>query len=172
MLTAYLRVCTIAAFSLLPFQVFAKEPDYTCYIRTHYGRTVNLTRSVCRFDVEKSSRTSRQDISFIAAIKETMDGLDEPWLSEVVGSNEGLFISAAREYCGTRQSGISDGQLMERKYQEIIAAQYASPSPSPQNPQEHNQRWREKQIKFVTWFLASALGPQHYCPELANRPER
>ncbi len=171
MLKLFLGVSAIAALSLLPFQASAKQPDFDCYIETGSKQVIDLTRSVCGFNAEKVSKAAKQDNAYLADIRKMMKGQTDSSLIEMVEANPSLFLEAASNYCEALQSGISEGQFMERQYRQAMEFQETSIS-SSENRQEYEQRQQEFQLKLVALSIATSLAPKHYCPQVAARPNR
>jgi hypothetical protein len=171
MLKILLGVSAIALFSSLTFQASAKQPDYDCYMQTGSRQIIDLTRSVCGFNAEKASKAAKQDAAYLADLKKMIKGQADSSLIEMVESDPALFLGAAKDYCEARQSGISEGQFLERQYRQAIESQGASLSSSTNRP-EYEQKQQELQLKFIALSTATSLAPQHYCPQVATRPTR
>ncbi|MCU0551558.1 MAG: hypothetical protein MUC48_19620 [Leptolyngbya sp. Prado105] len=153
----------IAFTPLLASSAFARQPDHGCYMRTSSGQVINLSSSICKFDLDE--KFAKQDIAYLAAIKQMMGSHSDRWMTDALAKNPSLFTAAAREYCQARQSGVSDQQYMEEKYQAVMDSRSANP---PQSREEHEQQ-QAYQAQLVPVSIAMSLAPQHYCPEVANR---
>ncbi|KAM3093763.1 hypothetical protein ACKFKG_18610 [Phormidesmis sp. 146-35] len=171
MLKIFLGVSAIAAVALLPFQASAKQPDYDCYMQTNSKQIIDLTRSVCGFNAEKASKAVKQDAAYLADIRKMMKGQADPTLIAMVETNPSLFLEAATTYCEARQSGISEGQFMERQYMQAYESLEAY-SPAGANRQEYEQSQQQFQLKLVSLSIATSLAPKHYCPQVASRSIR
>lgn len=157
-----LIVSSIAVSAFFAFPAFARQPDHGCYMQTSSGQIVNLSRSVCRFDSGDASAS--QDAAYLAAIKKMMGEQAEPWMLEMLANNPNSFTTSAREYCQARQSGVSDSQFIDRKYQALLES-----LSSAANEKDHEQQNREYYAKLMPYSLAASFASEHYCPTVAQR---
>jgi len=148
---------------LLAIPASARQPDHGCYMQTSSGQLINLSRSVCRFDLGNSAQ---QDAAYLAAVRTLLEDHAEPWMTEMVANNPGAFTAAAREYCEARRSGITQRQFIESRYQQALQSQ---DSASPRSEAEYEQQQRSYQARLMPHSIAMSLAPQHYCPEVSQR---
>ncbi|BAU11650.1 hypothetical protein LEP3755_21520 [Leptolyngbya sp. NIES-3755] len=158
-------IASLLAFSaLFTTSVSARQPDHGCYLQTSSGQIINLSQSVCQFDL---GDFTKQDAAYLSAVRRMMEGYDEPWMTEMVANNPGAFTAAAREYCEARRSGVSQQQFMESRYRSVLQSQ-ASVS-SARSEAEFEEQQRSYQAKLLPVSIAMSLAPQHYCSEVQQR---
>lgn len=159
-----------ASLTISPFfavSAFARQPDHGCYLQTSSGQIINLSRSVCQFDLGNSTQ---QDAAYLAAVRAMIEDHAEPWMLEMVANNPGAFTAAAREYCEARRSGISQRQFIESRYQQALQSQTSASS--TRSEADYEQQQRSYQTKLMPLSVAMSLAPQHYCPEVSQRRVR
>ena len=163
-ISLFSTICLLSGLAL-PSAARAAAPDYSCYVQIGSRPVVDLTRSVCGFQVDKAAKSAATATAYLNAIKKLV-GSDVRTLS-LIDENPSLMLAAAQNYCAARESGISEQQYMEAQYKELMSTMS---EPALMNGNNSNsEQMRQYETALMANGIATELAPKHFCPNVTRR---